>query len=186
MHLRSWFTPNGSYLDSADWISWWKVGLEPLDGWQVGHSILEKQILSIDWTDHGSMLHSTLGPHPRVPHGRALGGVGQRHLALGDGPLWALPLMATWMASRRPSFALFLLFCPCKHSSPSTCGTKWNLNITYCFLLDFIHFMAICWWQKRVLRAINSDDCTYAIEFEDHSEAHSPWLPTTMLMPASQ
>jgi hypothetical protein len=65
--------------------------------------------------------------------------------------LWAMPLLAMWMASRRLAFPPFWLFCPCKHNSPNTCGTKWNLNIKYHFLLDFIHFMAICWWQKRVL-----------------------------------
>ena len=76
-------------------------------------------------------------------------------LASDGAPLWPLPLLATWMASRRYVFAPFYLFCSCKHNSPNTCGTKWNENIKCHFMLDFMHSMANCWWKKRVLRAVN-------------------------------
>ena len=57
-----------------------------------GPSILMKQILSISWTNLGSMLHNTPGPHLMDQwHSRVLGGVGWWPM-VGPAPL------ATWMA----------------------------------------------------------------------------------------
>jgi hypothetical protein len=123
----------------------------------MGPSIQANWISATKWTGIGSMLHNTPG-HPPTDqwHGRAPGGARRCHVGTRRHPLWALPLLAMWMASRRYVFAPFYLFCSCKHNSPNTCGTKWNLNIKCHFMLDFMHFMANCWWQKRVLTTVNS------------------------------
>jgi len=77
------------------------------------------------WTDIESMLLNALGHNPMDQwRGRAPGGAKRCHHGTGWRPLWALPLLATWMASRRLGFARLWLFCPCNHNSPNTCGTK--------------------------------------------------------------
>ena len=113
-------------------------------GWQVGPWSMWCQSGPSKWTYVGSTFLTTSKAIPQI-----VDMVGAR-VASSDGPKWATTILATWIASGCLLLAIVWLFCPCKHNSPSTHGTKWNLNIKCCFLNDFIHFSTLCWWQKKV------------------------------------
>jgi hypothetical protein len=65
-------------------------------------------------------------------------GIRRRHMASADWPWWPTALLAMWDASSCLLLAIFHLFCPCNHNSPSTSGTKWNLIIFYFWLILYI------------------------------------------------